>query len=222
MGILTRGILGPMINTTGAVIGKIVNRQNVVTGLRKHIPKPETQDQAEQKYRFKLLRDFLLSFPDLVGSGFKKKKRHLVPSVAAFKYNYGHAFCKVPQVEGEELLDFRAQIKLNFPTLSYSIGPVYGPNCGTAVRNSDTTCTFSWLGYPQSKNNQFTDRAGYVIWNTLTGNAQYETNIASRSDLSFTVPITPEDMDAELHFYMHFNSFDTKAVGDSIYLGSTV
>jgi hypothetical protein len=210
-----------MVNTTGAVIGKIINGQNVITGLREDTPKPANVDQAKQRYKFKLLRDFLWSFPELVALGFKRKKRHQAPFFAAYQYNYSNAFCEVQVIEGDDKLNFKERIKLNFPALSYSIGPISGPNCGTAVRNTDNTCTFSWLEYPQSKNNQFTDRAGYVIWNASTGKAEHGNDIASRSALNFHVPISPKDMEAELHFYMHFCSSDLKIVGDSIYLGST-
>ncbi|MEJ7559722.1 MAG: DUF6266 family protein [Pedobacter sp.] len=222
MGILTRGILGPMLNTTGAVIGKISRGQNIITALREDTPKAASDEQAEQRYKFKLLRDFFLTFPELVKAGFKKKKQHQGPFEAAFQYNYNHAFSIAQRGEGAAVLDLTDRIKLNFPALKYSVGPVYGPNCGTVVRNNDNTCTFSWLAYPQSVNGQFTDRAGYVIWNALTGNASYGTDIASRGALTFNVPLSPVDVNAELHFYMHFNSLDKKTVGDTIYLGSTL
>jgi hypothetical protein len=222
MGILTRGILGPMINTTGAVIGKITNGQNVITGLREDTPRPATEDQAEQRYKFKLLRDFFWTFPDLIESGFKKKKLHQVPFNAAYQYNCKNAFCISQPIQEGEMLTLKERIKLNFPALSYSVGPVSGPNCGTAIRNTNGTCTFSWLAYPQSKNNQFSDKAGYVIWNATTGKARYGIDIAVRSALSFTVPIPPKFKNAELHFYMHFYNSDTRSMGNSIYLGSTL
>lgn len=222
MGILIRGIIGPVINTTGAVIGKIVNGQCVVTGLREDTPGPATKDQAEQRYRFKLLGDFLGNLEGFVAFGFKKKKRNQTPLNAAFHYNYNQAFNVIPNAVSAVELSLKERIKLNFPALSYSHGPVNGPNCGTAVRNTDQTCTFSWLAYPQSKNNLHTDQAGFVIWNATTGTAEFDTEMAPRSALSFKVDISPKAMNQELHFYMHFYNSDTKAVSDSIYLGSTL
>lgn len=222
MGVLIRGIIGPMINTTGAVIGKIVNGQCVITGLREDTPGPATYDQAEQRYKFTLLQNFLVNLDCLVASGFKKRKRNQTPLNAAHQYNYNNAFNVIPNIVGADELSLQKRIKLNLPALSYSRGPVNGPNCGTAVRNNDQTCTFSWLAYPQSKNNLLTDKAGYVIWNASTGKAEFDTGIAPRSALSFKVDLSPEHMDAKLHFYMHFYNSDTKAVSDSIYLGATL
>jgi len=222
MGVLIRGIIGPMVNTTGAVIGKIVNGQCVLTGLREDTPGPATKDQAEQRYKFKLLEGFLVNLDGLVAFGFKKKRKHQTSLNAAFHYNYDKAFHIIPSIVGAVELSLKERVKLNLPALLYSYGPVNGPNCGTAVRNNDQTCTFSWLAYPQSKNNLHTDKAGYVIWNATTGTAEFETDIAPRSALSFNVEISPKAMNEELHFYMHFYNSDTKAVSHSVYLGSTL
>lgn len=221
MGILRRGILGPVENTTGAVIGKVSNGQNIITGLRDVIPPLATEDQAEQRYKFKLLRDFFSSMPELVTVGFKKKKKVQSPANAAYSHNFKKAFNTLETVEGAEKLNLKVRIKLDYSALVYSIGPISGPNCGTAVRNSDGTCTFSWLSYPQSKNNLLIDQAGYLIYNASTGEASYQIGIAARSDLTFNVALSPDDDVAELHFYMHFYSSTTLAIGNSIYLGST-
>jgi hypothetical protein len=222
MGILTHGILGPMINTTGAVIGTIKKGQNVITSLRRESNPETTAAQAEQRYRFKLLKDFIEGTTFLIEGGFNKKKMKQSVANAAFQYNYSNAFYNIAPLEGAELESFDSIIKLNLPALVYSIGPVSGPNCGTAVRNADHTCTFSWLEYPQSKNHQNTDSAGFLIWNASTGKAQCDMHVANRGALTFTVPIAPKHSADELHFYMHFDNPTSKTVGDSIYLGSTL
>ena len=222
MGILTRGILGPMINTTGAVIGKISRGQNVITGLREDTARISSESQVEQQYRFKLLLDFFGSIPDLVDAGFKNRKRHQSAANAANHYNYDHAFLSSDTSISTETLSLAQKIKLNCPALVYSTGPVNGPNCGTAVRNNDATCTFSWLNYPQSRNNQLIDRAGFVIWNASKNKAYYDGDVVPRSALQFTVNIPAKAKNDELHFYMHFHNRESRAVGRSSYLGSTV
>ena len=222
MGIVKNGILGTVVNKVGAVIGKTVRGQNVLTGLSKVPNKPESADQREQQYRFGLLAQFFGSHSELVELGFKRKAKQQSPMTTAFSYNYPKAFFIQEQVKGAPEIPFSERITLDYSSLCYSVGPIHEPNCGTAIRNSDASCTFSWLDYPQSRDSQNTDRAGYLILNASTGRQTYQLDVASRGSLEFNVIMPLKTNDDKLHFYMHFFNPITNVWGDSVYLGSTL
>ncbi|RYE52390.1 MAG: hypothetical protein EOP48_16630, partial [Sphingobacteriales bacterium] len=118
MGILIKGILGPMINKTGAVIGRMHRGQNVIVQLYKErsADKVSTEGQLTVQNHFGKLSSFLSNIRNMVDIGFKKMIKHNSPVNAAFSYNSSHAFIQV----GEKK-------ELNYAKLIYSIGDVEGP-----------------------------------------------------------------------------------------------
>jgi hypothetical protein len=118
MGIIRKGILGPMVNKTGAVIGRMHRGQNVLVQLYKErsADKPSTEGQIAAQDRLGMLSSFLSNIRNMVDIGFKKMGKHNSPVNAALSYNSDHAFIQ----KGEEQ-------ELNYAQLVYSIGDVEGP-----------------------------------------------------------------------------------------------
>jgi len=210
MGIIKNGILGTVVNKVGAVVGKKIRGQNVITGISRGSNKRESSDQLEQQFRFGLLSRFLMTHGGLIESGFKRKARQQSAMTTAYHYNYPNAFLVQEKIAGESEKPLSERIKLDYAALCYSVGPIQGPNCGRVVRNADATCTFSWLDYPQSRDSQNTDRAGCLIWDASTGRAYYLVDVGLRGSLGFDVDISFLPTDVELHFYMHFINASTK------------
>ncbi|MEJ7557427.1 MAG: DUF6266 family protein [Pedobacter sp.] len=208
MGILPSGILGPIKNKTGAVIGRIHRGQNVITQLYKKRKRKRVRSKAQlaSEYRLGQLSSFLSQIQVLVDSGFKSKVKHNTAVNAALSYNYDHAFIKVG-----------ADLELNYAKLVYSLGEVEGPE-SPEMAYKDGFLTLSWFDMPQSEYCQFSDKATILIYEPTSRSDIIFKVACQRSDLNVLLDILPF-IDKEVHCYISFASSDGKRQGNSVYLG---
>jgi hypothetical protein len=208
MGILISGILGPMKNKTGAVIGRMHRGQNVITQLyiRKHPNKKRSEAQLATELSFGLLNNFLSNIQGLVDTGFRKKVKHNSPVNAAYSYNFKHAF-----------LDVNGKIVLDYPNLVYSLGYIEGPE-SPALITEDGSLFLSWEDMPQSEYCSYSDMATVLVYDPLEKGDLIFENVCLRSDLSVQLDISPF-LGKNVHCYMSFCSANEKNRGDSVYLG---
>lgn len=211
MGILVSGILGPMKNKTGAVIGRIHRGQNVITQLYKiKNPNRKRSDaQLATELSFGILNNFLSNIQGLVDIGFRKKVKHNSPVNAAYAYNFKNAF-----------LDVNGQIVLDYPNLVYSVGNIEGPE--SPILNTDGSSLFlSWDDMPQSEYCSYSDLATVLVYDpSEKGDLIFE-NVCPRSDLSVQLDISPF-IGKDVHCYISFCSANEKSRGDTVYLGKTL
>lgn len=210
MGILTSGILGPVRNKTGSIVGRVHKRKNVVTGLYNTSNKPPTKDQLEARFKLGLLNGFMQDIDELVNIGFKAYIKKESAVNVAVSYNYDHAFVK----EGENTV-------LNYPKIVYSRGHIVTPE-SPEVFQEPGTLTFNWLPQNQSAYCQFTDRASFLIYNPAKDLSIILPNVTNRYAQGYTLEIPEGYIGDTLHCYMNFRAADGKKTGDSMYVGKVV
>ena len=208
MGILPQGIHGPMINKTGAVIGRMQKGQNIIVGLYKKRTSKRvmTSNQTSSNNRLGLLSSFLSDISDFVNEGFKKMVKHNSPVNAALSYNYDHAFIESDGIS-----------VLNYPKMVYSIGDVEPPE-SPKIECLDGLMELSWFDMPQSKFCQYADRASVLIYDPVEHQCVAFQNMCSRSDLSVLLDVSTL-IGTLVHCYVCFTSADGKKQGNSLYLG---
>ena len=210
MGILKSGIFGPFRKKVGPGIGRRHMGQNLVLPLPHKSNKPATAKQLDKQLKLGLLNSFLNTIDKLVNVGFKRYTRHNSPVNAAFKYNYKHAF--VNQGDGYEL---------DFPEIVYSRGHIVAPEGAQAVSTSGKI-SFSWLPQNQSAYCQFTDLAGFLIYNPVKKKAMILSGKVNRYAQNYVMEIPPDYIGETVHCYMNFNSANAKLQGDSFYIGKVL
>lgn len=208
MGILKSGILGPMENTTGAVVGRIHRGKNVITGLYEvsNKRKKGTKNQTASRYAFGLLNSFLNDIEGLVNQGFKKLINRNTAINAAFSYNYDHAFVK----DGDT-------IELNYPKIKFSVGDVEGPE-SPEVSVEDGLLKISWFKLPQSRNCQYTDKAQILIYEPAQPSSIRFYNACERWDGEVILDLKAIK-GKKVHVYISFTSANGKQQGNSTHLG---
>ena len=208
MGILTSGILGPIKNKTGAVIGRMHRGQNVITQLYKKRKRrrKRSKGQLSSQDRLGQLSNFLSNIQGLVAVGFKNMVKHNSAANAAHSYNYHHAFITVG-----------AKLELNYSKLIYSIGEVEGPE-SPLLEYENGILNLSWFDMLQSQYCQYSDKATVLVYEPSRQDSVVFDNICPRSDLHVLLDISCF-IGKEVHCYVCFNSADGKYKGNSVYLG---
>jgi hypothetical protein len=210
MGILRSGILGPVRNKTGSVVGRMRNNVNVVTGLHKISNKPPTKSQLEAHQKLGLLNGFMQEIDVLVNTGFKYYIKNNSAVNVAVSYNYDHAFL----IKGEDIV-------LNYPQLVYSRGHIVTPE-SPEVASDAGNITYRWLPQNQSAYCQFTDMASFLVYNAAKKTCVILQNATNRYAQGHTIEMPEGFVGDTLHCYMNFNSADGKKAGGSMYIGAVV
>lgn len=207
MAILKNGIMGPISNKIGTVIGRNFRGQNVITQLYRKSQKLATEDQKRGQYRLGILSSFLSRAQSIVIPGFTKTtKGGQSPLNAAYAFNYKHAF-----IEEEQ------EFKINYPQIVLSRGPVERPNCAS-VRREGNSLIFTWLPQPENMYSRFDDIAKFLIYRSEKKKMLVLNPNVLRSYLRFEFELPKPFHEAELHCYMIFNTTNGKLVGNSEYI----
>ncbi len=209
MGIIPSGILGPVYNKTGAVVGRKKGKINTVSGLPRKTPRVATTPQALSRNKLGMLSEFFCSISALINAGFKAYKKNGSARNAAHSYNSEHAF-----ISGEN-----GVIKLNYPKLVLSRGSVVAPFVRT-VKKLDNQIIFEWMAQPQSQYCLADDKASFLIVDEdKEGRTRLFMNQVRRDALSFSINLEPKMANHTYHCYFCFSSSEGKITGNSVYLG---
>lgn len=210
MGVIKNGIMGPVTNKVGTVIGRNFRGLNVITQLYKKSKKSATNKQERAQIRLGLLSKFLSGAQKVVDPGFIKTiKAGQSPLNAAYSYNYRHAFVE----ENDET-------KLNFPKLVLSRGPIERPNCA-AVKREGNKIVFSWLVQAENKYSRHDDRADFLMYAPANKKMILLKYKAMRSALQFEFKLPKSLQEYTFHCFMIFSNQNGKLVGTSEYVGIT-
>lgn len=210
MGILKSGILGPVRNKTGSVVGRMHKGKNVITALYRTSNKPFTKEQIASQFKLGLLNSFLQDISDLVNIGFKAYTKGNTAVNAAVSYNYDHAFLE----EGDSFV-------MNYPKIIYSRGVIATPESPEIFAESGKI-TFNWLPEKQSAYCQFTDKASFFVYNPVKDMSIILLNETNRYAQGHTLEIPVGFIGDTVHCYMNFNSADGKKKGNNMYVGASV
>ena len=215
MGIQISGMFGGFYKRTGALIGIRGKGKDIVTALHHPNTKAATEKQIVQQEKFAMLTGFFVPIGNLVAKGFKQYAKKNTPLNAACKFNWGHAFVETD-----------GNVALNYPLLVYSRGNIATPNCPSVssapLLPGQLAITFSWLSDSQSRYNQNTDMATFVIFNT--SNKRFTTAIkaANRAARSYTMTVDEVTMDSKLYCYMNFENNCSVLTGNSVCVDNVV
>ncbi|SDL34443.1 hypothetical protein SAMN04487898_117125 [Pedobacter sp. ok626] len=207
MGILKSGIIGPVRNKTGPLVGRMHRSTNVVTAAYRASTKPPTTSQLGAQDKFSLLSSFLSNIDDLIKIGFKQFSKGKDPMNVASAYNYDHAF-----------LATETGFTLNYPQLVYSRGYIL-PAESPAILPLPKQIEFNWLPQRQSMYCQYTDMATFLVYNPEKGYAISKPLATDRYAQGYLLDLPKEFAGDTVHCYMSFASKDGKLQGNSTYLG---
>ncbi len=215
MGIQVNGMFGGFYKKTGPLIGKRTKGRNLVTALHHPSNKKSTEKQIIQQDKFLMLTQFFLPIGNLVAAGFKQNTKRNTPLNAACKFNWDHAFLEVDNGPGLE-----SETVLNYKMLVYSRGNIATPNCPTVtfaeILPNQLDIIFNWLPESQSRYNQSTDLATFVLYNTTTKIFHTAINAATRSSLTYTFRLFGATNADLIYCYINFSNSCSKLTGNSV------
>ncbi len=210
MAILNNGILGPVANKVGSVIGRNFRGLNVITQLYNTSQKPATTDQKREQARLGMLSSFLSTAQGVIDEGFLKTvKTGQSPLNAAYSFNYRQAF-----------VEQNGQLALNYSKIVFSRGPVERPNCAT-VKREGNKIIFTWLPQAENKFNRFDDVASFLLYNLEKKKMKLLRHKVLRSELKFEFELAEPLLEDNFHSYMLFTNQSGKLIGNSEYVVST-
>lgn len=207
MGILSFGIFGGFEKRTGPLVGRIVNKKNVISMVQHERLKPVTLAQLKQQAKFKQVAILLIRLRQLIMVGFANNK-NLIPFNAAVKYNFKNIITGV-----------YPNYTIDYSKVVYSVGKVEGAAMPAVNLAGVDEVVFSWEPSTQNQFNRNTDRATFLLYNPQWKKAFMVIGEASRSSLTYTMLLPSGFSSLELHCYMGFLSADERQASNSMYLG---
>jgi hypothetical protein len=207
MGIQLWGAFGGFQKKTGALVGRWLNGQNVITAIPHPSKKPPTEAQLNQRAKFGMLVSFLRPISQIIKVGFKDAHAEKQSAWnAAFVHNFKRAITGT------------GPFTIDYPKMVYSMGilsPVYDPEL---VVDRPEIITFNWNGFT-SGSGAATDMATFVVYSPIIDRYVCLTNAVPRSALTFELLMPPDYKGHEVYCYMSFVSANGKLTSNSSYLG---
>nr|WP_068892134.1 DUF6266 family protein [Pedobacter panaciterrae] len=209
MGIQLWGAFGGFQKKTGALVGRWLKGQNVITAIPHPSKKPPTEAQLNQRAKFRMLVSFLRPLSQLVKVGFKDA--HVEKQSAwnaAYVYNYKRAITETGSV-----------ITMNYSKVVYSLGLLSPPFNAYAMTSAEEPgiIEFAWDAY--AGNGAPTDMITAMIYSEPLDRFVILTNAAARSALTFNLPVPPDFSGQQVYCYLSFVSANGKSTSNSVYLG---
>ncbi|WP_285008357.1 DUF6266 family protein [Pedobacter faecalis] len=212
MGIQIWGAFGGFQKKTGALVGRRVNGQNVITAIPHPSELPPSEGQLSFRARFKLVVSFQKWITPLIRTGFRnahKEKQNAFN--AAFVYNYRNA------VTGSGL-----NWTIDYPKFMYSSG-MLGNAAGLEMQvNTDAQLDFSWTAVPDTGVGAASDKASFVVYNPAQDKFVVRADAALRSALTYDLAVPVNFSGDTVHVWMNFVSADGKTASNTLYVGSAV
>jgi hypothetical protein len=207
MGIIRQGFFGGFEGKTGALIGRRVKGKSLISG-RRHNPTSIAQTQLDQQLKFKLVVSFLKGFKDLIRLGFKGTNGKKYSFSVAIKYNFNLV-----------LTGSSPDYRIDCTKLVFSKGALAGLNNPSVILEANELL-LSWLPDTQTRFNQHTDQAQFVVYCPDKALTIIYRDYVVRAALgcSLALPIGLEGCD--LHVFMSLVNANGKVVSNSVYLGA--
>jgi hypothetical protein len=206
MGILRNGVFGTFERRTGLLVGRVVNKRNVIS-MRRHKPtKLSTAQQQQQQMKFVLVVKFFSSVKDLLVVGFAKNRPNSLN--AAIKYNFKSV------VEG-----VAPEFYLDYSRVVFGVGRTARPCRPMVDIDAAGNVVFSWQAEPQNRYSRNRDKACFLVYNATKKLAVRTIKTADRVTLNYTMVLPSGFAGDEMHCYMSFVSADGREPGRSVYLG---
>jgi len=212
MGIQKWGAFGGFQKKTGALVGKWVNGQNVISAVPHASENPPTEGQLLSRQRFRLLIKWQALISPILRVGFQNAHDERQSAFnAAFMYNYRNALAMSMDVP---TLDF-AKIMLGSGRLSNGY-------MMALATTEDAQLDFSWGAGIANGIGAATDKLTIVVYNPAKQEFASMVGAVARSVLSYDMELPANWSGDTVHPYVFFVSLNGKVNSNSLYLGSTV
>jgi hypothetical protein len=212
MGIQLWGAFGGFQKKTGALVGRWLNGQNVITAIPHPSKKPPTSAQLNQRAKFGMLVSFLRPISPLIKVGFMGAHAEKQSAWnAAYVYNYRRV-----------ITGLGPAFTIDYTKVVYSIGflsPAYDPGAMTSGAEPYTV-VFDWKAFFSPGSGADTDLVTVMVYNPDMDRYVYLANAAPRSALTINLTVPINYMGYQVHCYISFVSADGKSSSNSTYLGT--
>ncbi|HMI01777.1 MAG TPA: DUF6266 family protein [Pedobacter sp.] len=213
MGIQIWGAFGGFQKKAGALVGRWVNGQNVISAIPHPSDEPPSEAQLNYRAKFRLVVTWLSWISPIIKVGFQNAHEERQSAFnAAFVYNYKNA------ISGTTAANFT----IDYPEVLYSKGRLSGPYFPVLATTVDAQLDISWLATIANGIGAPTDLATFVVYNPSKQQFVTVIGAAARSLLSYDMTLPADFSGDNCHVYMSFVSASGKVTSNSAYLGATV
>lgn len=204
MSIIKHGILGNFSGKTGTVVGYELMGQGIMRSLPNERTKPPTENELANRKKFANVQAWLQKITPFLRVGFQNYAPTFQGFVAAKSYNSKNAVVGTfPNFEIDPALAL-----VSFGTLPQATE-------ANVVSEVSRTISFTWSG----GNHAYDDRCMLMAYDTVNGNAVYETAGSRRQLGKAELKLEERWSGKKVHIYLAFVTEDRKNRSKSQYLG---
>lgn len=201
------GILGGFSGKVGNVVGGAWKGIDYMRAKASSVANPRTVGQMNQRTRFSTILGFLKPITPFLRVGFKLFAVKQTAFNSAMSYNLANA------IIGEY-----PDISVDLTSALVSRGNLT-PIANADATIQDGTAQITWDDNTGSGSAKANDKLLLVVYNSMKGEATFETAGPDRSAGTFEIPLPANWVGDDVDVYAGFISFDGKEVANSVYLG---
>jgi len=216
MGTIKKGILGGVSGKVGNVVGGNWKGIDYLRILPAGVSNPNTELQANQRYKFATVIRFLQPMTEFIRVGFKAYAVKMSAFNAAFSYNYNNAISGV-------FPDF----VMDYPVALVSRGNLSGAVNPACVSTQPAVVKLNWENNSGVGLALESDRAMIMIYNRDKQEAIYLLDSVNRAAGTVDVAVPANYSGDTVHCYLSFMALNAvlsgqtkNAISNSSYAGS--
>ena len=207
MGTIKKGVLGGFSGKVGTVVGASWKGIDYIRSLPASVRNPRTEGQVTQRSRFLVTLEFLKAINSFIRVGYKTYAIKQSAYNAAMSYIVNNA-----------VMGAYPDFEIDFPNVLVSRGSLKQAEGATATAGAGSM-SFAWTDNSGVSNALATDKAMLLVFNSVKGEAVFNTAAADRSAETADLPF-PAGWSADtVEVYLGFISNDGLLVANSVYLG---
>ncbi len=211
MGTIKHGILGGFSKKTGTVIGANWRSLAVIRALPKTSKRNPTQEQMDQRIKFKLVTQFLADIDGLIATGFAEGGEVKTAMNRAVAYHIKNA------ITGDSP-DFSIALE----KVVFSKGTLETPDLMEGTTEAVQKVNVTWTNDGQDhKKKSPDDTLVLLAYHPEKKRFHRLITEVKRSNLAYELALPASYAGANVHIYAAFNSATSKFLSsDTVYIGS--
>ncbi|MEJ2884382.1 DUF6266 family protein [Pedobacter sp. GR22-6] len=203
MGILDDGLFGGFRGKAGALVGRKVNGQSVITALHRKRGRMNRESLPPQVRALPMMVSFLSPLRALIAVGFHKYKKYQSPFNSAVGYNLSRA---ITYIGTEPYIDCSK--------LCYSKGTVATNFCTVIMMDEGGELVFSWNSGTQADQ---MDLGTFLVYDDDAQLFYVKRDAARRHEGMYFFALPPGLAGHRLHGYMSYTASEGKGQSDTMY-----
>lgn len=207
MGIINKGILGPVSGTVGTVIGGSWKGISYIRSQSTSTRTTFSIKQLEQQAKFALTMKFLQTMTPLLSVSFREY------AVKMSGYNNAMRYTLVNAIGGTY-----PTYEIDYSNALVSRGDLPNASTPTAASSTSGAVDFNWVDNSGMGKAQATDKSMLVVYCPARNQCIYTTAGADRSTGSGSISV-PSFKGEQVETYIGFVSADGKYIASSFYTG---